>query len=27
MKYFVENHKPDNIEMISIPQLPDELDD
>ena len=27
MKYFVENHKPEDIEMISVPQLPDELND
>ena len=27
MKYFVENHKPEDIEMISLPQLPDELND
>ena len=27
MKYFVENHKPEDIEMNSIPQLPDELND
>jgi hypothetical protein len=27
MKYFVENHKPEDIEMIPIPQLPSEIND